>query len=271
MSGLVTVVVTNYNAGRYLKEAVKSVLDQTYSKWRMIIVDDASSDDSIDKIQGYLTDPRIRLIVNDRNIGQTKSLNRALKHVHTPWMVQLDSDDWFAPHTLEVLVHEAKHSKPDVGLIGANIELVWQDDGDRTVRTRVKQGRAFRDKYKFLLANQSCWPRFYRTEALRKVGGWPTDGPYEGRYIEDLRILYRLIPRYRFRHVNQTLYLHRRHQHNMTSSTKEMEETLRWLVIDTLKRWGGKYEPRFQKVEDYLTVTGLVPTHRARRTSASRQ
>lgn len=134
MSGLVTVVVTNYNAGRYLKEAVKSVLDQTYSKWRMIIVDDASSDDSIDKIQGYLTDPRIRLIVNDRNIGQTKSLNRALKHVHTPWMVQLDSDDWFAPHTLEVLVHEAKHSKPDVGLIGANIELVWQDDGDRTVR-----------------------------------------------------------------------------------------------------------------------------------------
>lgn len=257
---LVTVVITSYNAGAYLKEAVESALAQTYKHWKMIIVDDASTDDSFDSIRKYLGDRRIRVYVNHRNIGQTKSLNVALKHVHTPFMVQLDSDDWFLPEALEVLVRKARHSGPDVALISSNIKVVWQDEGGHEVASRVRIGKKYRDKYRFLLNNQSCSPRFYRTEALRSVGGWPTDGPYEGRYIEDLRILFRLIPQYRFRWVDQTLYVHRRYQHNMTHRSKEMQETLYWLIDDTLRRWGGRYRPKYRLVDGYPQLKELVPT-----------
>jgi len=262
---VVTVVITSYNAGSYLNEAVESVLAQTYTNWKMIIVDDASTDGSMESIRKYLRDRRIRVFVNHRNLGQTRALNVALKHVHTPFMVQLDSDDWFLPEALKVLVRKARHSGPDVALISSNIKVVWQDEGGNEVASMVRKGQKYRDKYRFLLDNRSCSPRFYRTTALRSVGGWPTDGPYEGRYIEDLRILFRLIPRYRFRWVDQTLYVHRRHQHNMTHRTKEMKETLYWLIDKTLRRWGGRYKPRYKLEGGYPQLVELVRTKSRKR------
>ena len=257
----VTVVITSYNPGPYLKEAIESVMKQSYTNWRMIIVDDASTDKSLQSVREYLSDNRITLLVNPRNLGQTKSLNIALKKVSTPYLVQLDSDDWFVPDTLKVLVREAEQSAGNVALVSGNIKLVWKDANGRDIKSLVRRGRRYRDKYDFMLANQSCWPRFYRTAALRAVGGWPTDGPYEGRYIEDLRILYRLAERYRFRWINQTLYIHRRHQGNMTSKVREMKETLYWLIDETLKRWGGRYKPKYRLLPNgYPQLASLIPT-----------
>jgi len=198
-SSVVTVVIPSYNAGRYLKEAVESVFAQTYKNWEMIIVDDASFDASIASIRKYLSDPRIKLIRNQKNIGQTKSLNVALKYVKTLFMVQLDSDDWFLSNTLQTLVEAVDKVSPNVALISGNIKLSWINKDGKQAKTLIRRGGQYRDKYQFMLSNRSCWPRFYRTSALRSVGGWPTGGPYEGRYIEDLRILFRLIPRYRFK------------------------------------------------------------------------
>ncbi|KPV39875.1 hypothetical protein AN477_22305 [Alicyclobacillus ferrooxydans] len=259
-SSVVTVVIPSYNPGGYLKEAVKSVFTQTYKNWRMIIVDDASSDGSIASIREYLRDPRIRVIRNKKNMGQTKSLNVALKHVHTPFIVQLDSDDWFLPHTLQTLVKETRNIGPNVALISGNIKLLWRAKGGNPSKSLVIKGRQFKDKYPFLLSNKSCWPRFYRTRALRAVGGWPTDGPYEGRYIEDLRILFKLIPRYRFKWIDKTLYVHRRHNKSMTHHTQKMKKTLYWLIDKTLRDWGDEYLPTYRLLRNgYPQLKSLVP------------
>lgn len=258
-SPAVTVVIPSYNAGRYLKEAVESVFAQTYKNWRMIIVDDASSDASMARIRKYLKDPRIRVIRNQFNIGQTKSLNVALKHVKTPFMVQLDSDDWFLPDTLETLVNQTSKVGPNVALISGNIKLVWLGKDGKQTKTLIRKGRQYRDKYQFLLSNRSCWPRFYRTTALRSVRGWPTGGPYEGRYIEDLRILLRLIPRYQFKWINKTLYVHRRHQRSMTHRTQEMKRTLYWLINKTLEDWGDQHRPIYRLLPNgYPQLKSLV-------------
>lgn len=175
-------------------------------------------------------------------------------------MVQLDSDDWFLPNTLQVLVREANGCDQDVALISGNIKLLWLDEHGKQIKSLVRRGRQYRDKYHFLLSNHSCWPRFYRTDALRSVGGWPTGGPYEGRYIEDLRILLRLIPRYRFRWIDQTLYIHRRHKHNMTRHTKQMKKTLYWFIDDTLKKWGAHDQPKYRFLPNgYPRLSALVP------------
>lgn len=241
----VTVLIPSYNPGRYLVEALDSVFGQTYTRWKIILVDDASTDNSIALAGKYIADPRVTLVRNSNNLGQSKSLNAGLTLVDTPYVVQLDSDDWFYPYTLEVLVSKAKKLPEEVGVIGGNVHIVYENSLGRVVKGVVLKNRSFKDRYDFLLANISLWPRFYRTSALNRIGGWPTDDPYEGRYMED-RILLRLIEYYRFYWIDQVLYNHRRHGRNQTNRVQEYAYITEWAIRDALKRWGDRYEPVFK-------------------------
>jgi len=259
MESVVTVVIPSYNPGGYLIEALDSVFLQTYKRWSIIIVDDASTDDSLDRVVDYIDHRKVRLICNERNVGQSKSMNAALAQVTTPYLLQLDADDWLYPHALETLVDEARRAPKEVGLISGNINIVFQNEAGATVDSIVRKNRSFTDRYDFLLANASQWPRFYKTSALRDIGGWPTDDPYEGRYMEDKLVLYRLIEKYHFRWIDETLYYHRRHTQNQTRLLDEYREITEWGVRAALRRWGDRYEPEFELLEGWLMVKGLLP------------
>lgn len=252
----VTVLIPFYNPGKYLKEAVESVLMQTYENWKLILIDDGSTQEYFSQIQSYVTDKRITLIRNPRNLGQSKSLNEGLKLVDTPYTVQLDSDDWFYPHTLEVLVREAEKQPADVAVVSGNINIVFEDAYGNRIANDVMKGRSFQDRYDFLLANLSLWPRFYRTSCLRHIGGWPTDDPYEGRHLEDKRVLYRLIEHFRFHWVDHMLYNCRRHNNNQTNQTAVYSEMTKWAVNDALRRWGSRYKPVFFNLRGRMDKVG---------------
>ncbi|GJM76091.1 hypothetical protein HMSSN036_83070 [Paenibacillus macerans] len=211
MSTLVTVLIPFYNPAGFLKDAVESVFKQIEKGWRLILIDDASTENYLPQIEQYLSDSRVDLIRLPRNVGQSQALNKGLELVKTPYMIQLDSDDWFYPHTLTVLLNEASKLPEDIAVVSGNIQYVYEDASGNRIKTAVYKGREFKDIYDFLLANSSVWPRFYRVSAVRSVGGWPTDDPYEGRVMEDRRILLRLMEKYRFHWVDQMLYIHRKH------------------------------------------------------------
>lgn len=259
----VTVVIPFFNRKDLLPKALDSVFRQTYQDWKIVLVDDGSTDDYFPVIAKYVADSRVRLIRNRKNAGQSHSLNAALAVVDTPFMVQLDSDDWFFPDTLELLVNEAKLLPRDVGVISGNLNVVWEDKAGNTIRQKVKKGRPFHDRYEFLLANTNIVPRFYRTAALKKVGGWPTDVPYKGRYREDMLILYKLIERYRFHWIDKPLYNQRVHRSNLTHGRKMLQETAEWSVRAALKRWGGDYKAKFFVTRDgWKKVGGLTVADR---------
>lgn len=250
MNSMITVMIPSYNPGKYLVDAIRSVQKQSYKNWEMILVDDCSTDDSLDLAGPLLRDPRIKVIKNEENLGQSKTQNIALKHVSTPFMVQLDSDDWFLPHTLKTLVQEFKKQPKDVALISGNIRIVQEeaeylDAHDNKSMTYIKKGRQINGPYDFLISNTSLWPRCYRTSALKSIGGWPVDDPYEGRYMEDKIVLFRLIERYRFHWINEVLYVHRRHDYNGTKKLDYYNDVIEWNAKRVLKRWGDKYEPIF--------------------------
>lgn len=209
------------------------------------MIDDGSTQNVHSQIQKYLQDSRIKLLKLEKNVGQSQALNRGLELVDTPFIVQLDSDDKFFPHTLGVLVNEARKQPEDVAVFSGNMQVIHEDDRGNLMFTTTNQGRPFTDKYDFILANTSLWPRFYRTSAIRLVGGWPTDDPYGGRVMEDKQVLLRLIERYRFHWVDQTLYIHRRHPNNHTNQIALYAEMVEWSIRQALKRWGGTYEPVF--------------------------
>ena len=117
MSGLVSIVMPSYNTAKFIGESIRSVIAQTYTDWELIIVDDASTDNTdevVDKFtelaevnatchprEGGNLPSKIRYIKNDHNSGAAVSRNRALREAKGKWVAFLDSDDLWAPDKLE--------------------------------------------------------------------------------------------------------------------------------------------------------------------------
>lgn len=99
-NGLVSIIMPSYNTASYIKDSIKSVLNQTYDNWELIIVDDCSSDNT-DEVLAEIDDPRIRVYKNEVNSGAAISRNRALKEAKGQWIAFLDSDDIWMPEKLE--------------------------------------------------------------------------------------------------------------------------------------------------------------------------
>ena len=100
MSGLVSIIMPSYNTARYIGESIASVKAQTYTDWELIIVDDASTDDTDDVVKRVLS-PKIHYLKNERNCGAAVSRNRALCEARGKWIAFLDSDDLWSPDKLE--------------------------------------------------------------------------------------------------------------------------------------------------------------------------
>lgn len=98
--GLVSIILPSYNTAPYIRETIQSVLDQTYQKWELIIVDDCSTD-STDEVVASIKDDRIKYFHNEKNSGAAVSRNRALREAKGRWIAFLDSDDLWMPEKLE--------------------------------------------------------------------------------------------------------------------------------------------------------------------------
>lgn len=98
--GLVSIVMPSYNSAKYVKDSIESVLNQTYTNWELLIVDDCSKDQTVEIIKSF-KDERIRLFQNPTNSGAAISRNRALREAKGKWIAFLDSDDIWLPNKLE--------------------------------------------------------------------------------------------------------------------------------------------------------------------------
>lgn len=103
MNPEVSIIMPTYNSEAYIKQALRSVFDQSYSNWELIIVDDGSSDSTVDIARNY-QDRRLKILKNSCNQGVSYSRNRGIKEARGKWIALLDSDDWYAPKRLEKLV-----------------------------------------------------------------------------------------------------------------------------------------------------------------------
>jgi glycosyltransferase involved in cell wall biosynthesis len=127
----VTVLTPVYNGTPYLRECIESVLAQTMTDFEFLIIDDASTDGSVDIVRSY-DDPRIRLVLNEQNMGQARTLNRGLELARAAIVARLDQDDVCLP---ERLAEQAAYldAHPDVGVL-ASWEITIDQEGKK-VRT----------------------------------------------------------------------------------------------------------------------------------------
>ena len=116
----ITVLMTVFNGGRHLAPAVQSILSQSHRDFEFLIVDDASTDESVETLRRFgLQDSRVRLLLNEKNKGQTACLNQGLREAKGKWIARQDADDLSLPDRL-AMQWAAIRSCPDLVLIGVN-------------------------------------------------------------------------------------------------------------------------------------------------------
>lgn len=109
----VTVIIPNYNTEGYIENCIKSVLNQTYQDFEIIMVDDCSTDNSL-QIVSEINDSRIRIYRNETNSGPSYSRNKAIQLATGTYIAILDSDDWWEPNRLESMVGFAREKGADM-------------------------------------------------------------------------------------------------------------------------------------------------------------
>ncbi len=166
----VTVLMPAYNAGRYIGEAVRSVLGQTFADFEFLIINDGSTDDTA-AILASETDPRIR-VISRPNTGLITSLNEGLAAARAPLIARMDADDVCLPQRLAVQ-HAFMNAHPAHVLIGSDV--IYTDREGRDI-LRINAGgysdadlRArFYDRCPFFHPSV-----MFRREAVRVAGGYP--------------------------------------------------------------------------------------------------
>ncbi len=235
MAPRVSVVMAVYNGQQYLKEAIESILIQTFSDFEFIIIDDGSTDSSYEIVKAY-RDPRIRLIENGSNHGLAASLNTGFAAATGRYLARMDADDVSLPKRLSQQV-AFMDVHPEVGVCGSWVEvigtdrhLVWEYPTDSdTIHARL------------LFDSALAHPSVIFNRALLQNAQLSYDSRY--RCAQDYELWTRAARRLPLANISEVLLIHRVHPNQVGQREVEMQET-----------WAAKVR------RNQLDQIGLSPT-----------
>ncbi len=144
---MISIVTASYNYEQYISETIQSVLNQTYSDWELVIVDDCSTDNSVEVIKSF-NDERIKLFINEKNLGLKGTVKRGIEEAKGDWIVFLESDDMITPDYLEKKVEITK-KYPEVNLIFNDCEFFGDEKQIEVFSKRLKKTRKILSNKKY--------------------------------------------------------------------------------------------------------------------------
>jgi glycosyltransferase involved in cell wall biosynthesis len=172
-SPAVSVLMTAFNRERYIAAAIASVLAQTFADFELVIVDDGSTDGTVAVARAYeAQDPRVRVVVNERNLGDYPNRNRAAALASGRYMKYHDSDDIMYPHCLATMV-SALETYPEAGF-ALSAGSYWHGGPCPALSTpRLSYRREFLG-YGMFMCGPAC--AMFRREVFRDLGGFENLG-----------------------------------------------------------------------------------------------
>ncbi|MFD0750594.1 glycosyltransferase [Mucilaginibacter calamicampi] len=166
----ITVLMPAYNAGCYIAEAIRSVLAQTYADFELVIVNDGSTDDTLNIINSF-NDPRIR-VINQNNLGVAAALNNGLKNARSPYIARFDADDICYPERLEKQLSFLEMNAGYV-LVGSDVEYI-SAGGDHLFNFECIAHTHEEIIRKMYFYCPFVHPAvMYKKESIIKLGGYP--------------------------------------------------------------------------------------------------
>lgn len=212
-----SVVMSNHNGQEFLKEAIESILNQTFDDFEFIIIDDFSNDNSLEIIKSY-KDRRIVVIKNSSNFGLTKSLNIGLKEAKGEFIARMDSDDISEPDRFKKqLAFFEKNSEYSV--LGCYAQII--NSKGRKVGELVNPIEDQEIK-ECLIVDNAMSPHgglIIKKQALDNIGG------YDESIIksQDYDLLLRLSEKYKMHNLPEFLYRWRTHEKSISNASRDSQ------------------------------------------------
>ncbi|MGB7067962.1 MAG: glycosyltransferase family 2 protein [Pyrinomonadaceae bacterium] len=220
---LVSVIIPNYNYGRYLAEAVESALNQTFPPHEVIVVDDGSTDNSLEVLAEY--DGRIK-VISQNNQGVGAARNAGARMATGNLLAFLDADDYWAPEKLEKQVSKFSED-PDMGLVHCGLACV-DENGDRTSERDIVDGeQGWVADILLRVEPVIVGPgsnSLIRREVFVSVGGYDTNPNLHPS--EDWELSYRVACVYKFGFVAEPLLYYRQHGGGGHTNIGRMERAM---------------------------------------------
>jgi len=234
---LVTIYITNHNYGRFIKQSIDSVLNQSYQDFELLIIDDGSTDNSVDVMNNYLNHKKIQIIQQD-NKGLNATNNIALKKSNGNYIIRLDADDYFLSDAIENMVQVLDNNQ--------NTALVFPDyhsvDPDGIIIRTVRRHNFNDDVTLFdQPAHGAC--TMIRKSILIEVGGYDEEFDRQDGYDLWLKIF----RNYKVKNINKPLFCYRQHSNNLTKNDIDLFRTRAKIKAKHIKN--GNY-----KALDILTI-----------------
>lgn len=208
----ITILMPVYNAAEFVREAVESILSQSYPYFEFLIIDDGSTDDTLAVIRS-ISDERIRLLVHPQNQGLQFTLNEGLRLASCDLIARMDADDISHPWRIEKQV-DYMRKNPGCAMVDCWVKVM--DKQGQYIRS---EGIYSRYVY-YTLAFECCIYHsavLYRKKALRAVGG------YKLEYAEDYDLFWRLSRRFKIHTIEEHLLWYRIHDKNLNTVSKKTE------------------------------------------------
>lgn len=195
----ITVLMPVYNAAPFLSQAIDSILNQTFENFEFLIIDDGSTDGSLDIIRSY-TDSRIRLVEHKKNQGLIATLNEGIKLAEAPLIARMDADDISLPTRLEKQLKSLTENK-DVVAVGSDATAISTDNRPLYEQITLPSHEAIQR----ILAVACPFVHgsvVFRKDAVLQIGGYRA----EAYLVEDYDLWARLAKVGKLANIKESLY-----------------------------------------------------------------
>jgi glycosyltransferase involved in cell wall biosynthesis len=243
MIPLLSIILPTYNREKYLKIAIDSILKQSFSDFELIIIDDCSSDSSVEIVNQY-DDPRINYFRQDKNRGEYWCTNYAVSIAKGKYLTWVHSDDILAVDSLKIRIEELENN-PNLDFVHGDIEKIDENgnkitdisasdlNSEMLLREYFKMPEERRIKY--LIHHLSI---MMKTDFFRKTGGFDNGLPFAG----DIDWLIRAIKMGNFKAIHRIIYYYR--YHSQTRRVTDIEngvdkEEVNLQIINKYKKLYG--------------------------------
>lgn len=232
----VTVFIPVYNGAQFLAETIDSVLAQTYSDFELLVVDDCSTDRSVEIVRAY-ADPRIRLECNERNRGRPYTRNRGLELARGEYLAVLDADDVCEPERLAQSV-AFLDANPDVAAVGS--AATYMDEGGRPLF--IERVPTDSEAIRARIFATNCFVHSsvtYRRALVLAIGGYDERLPV----AQDYDLFLRLSVEHQLANLAEPLVRYRIHGGQVSqaklATQRRLADAARVAAFDALRRRGG--------------------------------
>lgn len=210
----VTVLMSVHNGSRFLREAIDSILAQTFRDFELLVIDDASTDDSAAIVESY-RDPRIRMLRNEANQGLTKSLNRGLRDARGSLIARHDADDRSHPQRLEQQVAWFD-AHPQGALVGTQPRIIDEHGWEigKVVKATSETGIRWQSMFSNPFIHTAV---MFRRDVVLGLGGY--DETF--RFNQDFELWSRMIGSFECSNLAETLVDYRAHAESIAGRRDE--------------------------------------------------